>query len=154
MDTFLVMPLFLALIMVVQHFDRKAQAALSSEEKARLLDFNTDTYKWHMGPLIVLLLAYGGFNHFRSGSGNVMTGLTIFIGLMAAQTIGFDRWHSRKLLTLGLPALYLVRTRRLRILQTAATLIFFLWIGGSAFYRIDQLRDQMEKLRVESPKAP
>ncbi len=154
METFLALPLFLALGMAVQHFDRKAQVALSGEEKARLLDFNTDAYKWHMGPSVVLILAFGGFNYFQLGPGIGMLGLTIFIGLMAVLTIGFDRWYSRKLLGLGLSDHYLDKTRKLRILQTIATLMFFMWIGGSTYFQMKRLGDRMEKLNIESRKAP
>lgn len=144
MDILLAMPLFLALVVGVQHFDRKAQATLSSEEKARLLDFKTDAAKWHMVPLILLLLAYGGFSYLKPETGNSMIGLTVFIVLMAVLTIGSDRRHTRKLLTLDLPESYLATTRKTRLVTTIASLLFFLWIASSTFFEIGRLGEQMK----------
>ena len=154
METLLALPLFFALMMVVQHFNRKAQATLSSEEKARLLDFNADFYKWHIVPMIILLPAFAGFSYLRPGVGNLTTALVVYLVLIAAHTIGSDQRHARKLLTLGLPAGYLATTKKTRLVSTIATLMFFLWIGVSTSSKIGGLGVELKKLQVESLEAP
>jgi len=147
MDTLLPLLLFMVAVMVGQHFDRKAQACLSSDEKARLLDFYTKTPNWQMGSLVLLLLAFAGFHYLLPGLEYAAVGTGVFFVLAAAITLGFDAWNARKLLTLDLPAGYLARQKKIRLGQMAATLLLFLWFGWSIGHHLDRGRMQMDKVK-------
>lgn len=154
METLFALPVFLALITGVQHFDRKAQATLSPEEKARLSDFNSESSSWIMVPMIVLLLGYGAFDYYRPNGGGVAIGLTVFVVLMTLLTMAYERRFSRRLTTLNLPPSYLGRFRRLRLVRAVGTLIFVGWTLGSTINAINRMEQQMESLKKLSPPKP
>ena len=133
--------------MVGRHFDRKAQDCLSSEEKARLLDFYTKTSNWQMGSLVLLPLAFAGFHYLRPGLEYAAIGTGVFFVLAGAQAVGCAAWNARKLLSLGLPAGYLASQKKIRLGQTVATLLLFLWFGWSIGHLFDRARMQMDKMK-------
>jgi hypothetical protein len=148
MDTLLILPLMMVAGMVGQHFDRKAQVGLSAEEKARLLDFYTETSNWRIGSLVLLLLAFAGFHYFLPGLEYAAVGIGVFFVLAAAQALVCAAWDARKLPSLGLPVGYLAKHKKIRLGQTAASLLLFLWFGWSIGHHLDRVRMQMDKVKA------
>ena len=134
MNTIIPLGLFLVIQMAIHHYDRKAQASLSNEDKVKLLDGSSQSYFIQMIPTVILLLAFGGFAYLKPSGFVMSVGLVIYILLIAASSIISQRMMVRKLSTIGLPESYVNHCGKSAIIQSASMILFLSWILGSTLW--------------------
>ena len=140
MNTLIPLGLFLVIQMAIQHFDRKAQASLSNDEKAKLLDGTSRFYFIQMAPTVILLLVFGGFMYLKPSTSVMSVGLAIYILLIAASSIISQRMMVRNLSMIGLPENYVKHRARLAIIQSASMILFLSWLLGSTLWLFKGLK--------------
>ena len=140
MDTLIPIGLFLIIQMLIQHYQRKAQAMLSTEEKAKLLDGSSQFDLMQTAPAVILLLAFGGFMYLKPSISIMSVGLAVFILLLAASSVISQRMMFKRLSTIGLPEDYVKRRGRLALIQSATMMVIFAWILGSTLWTLRGLQ--------------
>lgn len=132
--------LFLIIQMTIQHFNRKAQASLSNDDKVKLLDGTSQFYFIELAPTVVLLLAFGGFMYLKPSISVMSVGLVVYILLVAASSIVSQRMMVRKLSTIGLPENYVKHRGRSAIIESVSIILFLSWILGSTLWLFKGLK--------------
>jgi len=139
MDSFLPLYVFLPVLLLIQHFDRKAMKLLTNEQKGQLLDIYSSNAKWQIFPLCLFLTFFIGFFYLKQETQYLNIALILFISFMGVTTLISMELLLKSLSRLPLPHRYLSSKKKTTRLTYLFMLIAFVSIATSGFKKLGEL---------------
>lgn len=109
-DTLIPYIIFFTGIIFIRFFQRKANQLLSTEEKAKLLDYSYEVAIWRMIPLLVLIIGFGFFMYAKPSVEVIKMGFLIYLALILMSSVISNIMVQRKYKALGFTSSYLKTT--------------------------------------------
>jgi len=101
---------------------------LSVEEKARLLDFSSGVVTWKLIPIVVLILGFSGFMHWKPSIVHMKWGLFIYLLLLLGSSALSSFIIQKKYRKLGFPESYIRSSLICSVLVLLLMIGFFAWM--------------------------
>lgn len=127
-NNILPLAIFIIGIIIIQHFNRKAQSKLSVEEKASLMDVTSGIAVWRLIPLVCIMIGYGAFTYFHPSFSGIKVALFIYLMLILISSIISNLIIQKKYREIGLHADYIRTTAISSFASILMMIIFFAWI--------------------------